>query len=336
MADNHVECPVCSKKFPPNVVNNHVNQCINSLEEELDEEKSPMKESNTCNVLSRANKRMRLDDADAQSSLAPSSAASGSATPERTGTRGNVGSLSRASVSSSSGTQAGAAWAALGLNMKGPSVGGKSPSHPRERTSKSKLVLRSNPDLKENQKKRTMSKNEHAAVRHLALYSNDEAVPTTSKRNLQGQVNSNKAEENCSNYGCFSTPDLLDTRNSFMDQDWQERVKRCPDSAPGTRDRQLAEHSGLPEEREFTYAKKNLFGRKSHNDQDIPPKFNNNHITEISYDKPLAEQMRPSCIAEYVGQEQVLGKEKLLRTLVEAHRIPSMILWGPPGCGKVI
>lgn len=51
---------------------------------------------------------------------------------------------------------------------------------------------------------------------------------------------------------------------------------------------------------------------------------------------PLAERMRPKTLAEYVGQSQVLGSNSLLRTLLEADEIPSMILWGPPGCGKVI
>ena len=51
---------------------------------------------------------------------------------------------------------------------------------------------------------------------------------------------------------------------------------------------------------------------------------------------PLAERMRPKTLAEYVGQSKVLGENSLLRTLLEAEEIPSMILWGPPGCGKVI
>lgn len=50
---------------------------------------------------------------------------------------------------------------------------------------------------------------------------------------------------------------------------------------------------------------------------------------------PLAERMRPKTLAEYVGQSKVLGENSLLRTLLEAEEIPSMILWGPPGCGKV-
>ncbi|MEZ4450016.1 MAG: replication-associated recombination protein A [Nannocystaceae bacterium] len=49
---------------------------------------------------------------------------------------------------------------------------------------------------------------------------------------------------------------------------------------------------------------------------------------------PLAERMRPRSLAEIVGQEHVLGEGKLLQRLVRGGRIPSMILWGPPGVGK--
>lgn len=49
---------------------------------------------------------------------------------------------------------------------------------------------------------------------------------------------------------------------------------------------------------------------------------------------PLAERMRPKTLAEYVGQTQAVGNNSLLRTLLEADEIPSMIFWGPPGCGK--
>ncbi|XP_042662764.1 ATPase WRNIP1 [Tyto alba] len=50
--------------------------------------------------------------------------------------------------------------------------------------------------------------------------------------------------------------------------------------------------------------------------------------------KPLAERLRPDTLGDYVGQEQVLGAQTLLRSLLESHEIPSLILWGPPGCGK--
>ena len=50
--------------------------------------------------------------------------------------------------------------------------------------------------------------------------------------------------------------------------------------------------------------------------------------------KPLAERMRPQKIEEFVGQEKLLGAGRLLRRALEADRLFSMILWGPPGCGK--
>ncbi len=49
---------------------------------------------------------------------------------------------------------------------------------------------------------------------------------------------------------------------------------------------------------------------------------------------PLAERMRPRTLDEYIGQDHLTGPGRLLRRAVEADRIPSMILWGPPGTGK--
>jgi putative ATPase len=51
-------------------------------------------------------------------------------------------------------------------------------------------------------------------------------------------------------------------------------------------------------------------------------------------DRPLAERMRPRTIEEFVGQDALLGPGKPLRTQIERDEIGSMILWGPPGCGK--
>ena len=50
--------------------------------------------------------------------------------------------------------------------------------------------------------------------------------------------------------------------------------------------------------------------------------------------KPLAERMRPRSFDDYAGQEHLVGKNAPLRKSIEAGRIPSMILWGPPGVGK--
>jgi putative ATPase len=49
---------------------------------------------------------------------------------------------------------------------------------------------------------------------------------------------------------------------------------------------------------------------------------------------PLAERLRPSSLDEVIGQSHLLGPGKPLRVAFEAHRLHSMILWGPPGVGK--
>jgi putative ATPase len=51
-------------------------------------------------------------------------------------------------------------------------------------------------------------------------------------------------------------------------------------------------------------------------------------------DLPLAARMRPRNFSEFVGQEHLLGKGRVLRKAIEADQIPSMILWGPTGSGK--
>ena len=49
---------------------------------------------------------------------------------------------------------------------------------------------------------------------------------------------------------------------------------------------------------------------------------------------PLADRMRPRTLDEFLGQEQIVGKGRLLRRAIEADRLTSCIFYGPPGCGK--
>ncbi len=49
---------------------------------------------------------------------------------------------------------------------------------------------------------------------------------------------------------------------------------------------------------------------------------------------PLAERLRPSSLDELIGQEHLTGKGSILRNAIEQGKVPSMILWGPPGVGK--
>src|SRR5438067_4538521 len=51
-------------------------------------------------------------------------------------------------------------------------------------------------------------------------------------------------------------------------------------------------------------------------------------------DSPLAERLRPKILDDMVGLEELLGEGRFLRTAISSDRIPSMILWGPPGSGK--
>jgi len=62
-------------------------------------------------------------------------------------------------------------------------------------------------------------------------------------------------------------------------------------------------------------------------DTDRPP-------DRLQADAPLAERARPSAIEQLAGQEHLLGPGKALTVFLERGTVPSMILWGPPGCGK--
>ena len=54
----------------------------------------------------------------------------------------------------------------------------------------------------------------------------------------------------------------------------------------------------------------------------------------MNSNEPLAFRMRPKTLEEYVGQEHVLGKDRILYRTIKADRLSSIILFGPPGCGK--
>ena len=54
----------------------------------------------------------------------------------------------------------------------------------------------------------------------------------------------------------------------------------------------------------------------------------------MNSNEPLAFRMKPESLDDYVGQEHILGKDKILYRTIKADRLSSIILWGPPGCGK--
>lgn len=62
--------------------------------------------------------------------------------------------------------------------------------------------------------------------------------------------------------------------------------------------------------------------------------FGSDPPTERRRGVPLAQRMRPASMEEYVGQQHLLGAKKLLRGMLDTRQLQSIILWGPPGCGK--
>lgn len=54
----------------------------------------------------------------------------------------------------------------------------------------------------------------------------------------------------------------------------------------------------------------------------------------MNSNEPLAYRMKPETLDDYVGQEHILAKDKILYRTIKADRLSSIILWGPPGCGK--
>jgi putative ATPase len=70
-------------------------------------------------------------------------------------------------------------------------------------------------------------------------------------------------------------------------------------------------------------------------EKDIDPLLATNvGVAAVNEAAPLATRMRPRSLEEFVGQEHILGPGKLLRRAIEADRLPSVILSGPPGTGK--
>ncbi len=69
-----------------------------------------------------------------------------------------------------------------------------------------------------------------------------------------------------------------------------------------------------------------------------PDLWENNPVkdktSEVSAHAPLAERMRPRTIAEFSGQEHLVGEGRILQRMIETDSLSSLILWGPPGCGK--
>src|SRR5580765_7209222 len=66
----------------------------------------------------------------------------------------------------------------------------------------------------------------------------------------------------------------------------------------------------------------------------VPSLFESAEADNLRQAQPLAARMRPRTLAEFAGQEHFLGEGKLLRRLLAADRLGSVIFYGPPGTGK--
>ena len=62
--------------------------------------------------------------------------------------------------------------------------------------------------------------------------------------------------------------------------------------------------------------------------------FDFNYEKEKLKEAPLAARMRPANLGEFVGQEHIIGPGHVLRTAIDSGKLPSVVLWGPPGSGK--
>lgn len=62
--------------------------------------------------------------------------------------------------------------------------------------------------------------------------------------------------------------------------------------------------------------------------------FDQNLQNKLSKEAPLADRVRAESLERFVGQKEIIGPGKLLRQAIERDEVPSIIFWGPPGCGK--
>ena len=74
-----------------------------------------------------------------------------------------------------------------------------------------------------------------------------------------------------------------------------------------------------------------MTNRRRNSDESL---FDRQSRLEAERSAPLAERMRPRTFDEFIGQKQVVGRDRVLFRAIAAGRLPSFILWGPPGAGK--
>ncbi|XP_069112993.1 ATPase WRNIP1-like isoform X4 [Argopecten irradians] len=120
--------------------------------------------------------------------------------------------------------------------------------------------------------------------------------------------------------------DCIDSKNNHID------ISDKADSSFSMKSNTCsAYHPGQETKKSHTLGNSVTLGCASSNDKNDRSTASI-HLSANS--KPLAEQMRPKSLEDYIGQDKAVGKKSLLRSLLQTDQIPSLILWGPPGCGK--
>lgn len=88
----------------------------------------------------------------------------------------------------------------------------------------------------------------------------------------------------------------------------------------------------LNESKDESYDSSNKEETSTSNTNNVLSNLINNNA--MSFTTPLANQVQPKLLDDFFGQNHVLGKDSVLRSLLGKGEVPNMILWGPPGCGK--
>ena len=183
--------------------------------------------------------------------------------------------------------------------------------------------------------------------------SQDEVSPQSQKRPriLSSDSEDENVSEKRKKTGSSSTTDPgKKTTTSPMHQfftkrqpkrDHQSLSQVSASSSGKTTSQSFPNCAKVPMYKSSTISKPNMKSVAEENDSKIMIPSTNS-ISSVTVEsllnskEPLAERMRPKTLKEFVGQEQAIGRKTMLHSLLENNNIPSMIIWGPPGCGKVL
>ncbi|CAN8000883.1 unnamed protein product, partial [Ixodes pacificus] len=110
---------------------------------------------------------------------------------------------------------------------------------------------------------------------------------------------------------------------------WRSAIAKFPSQLQSTTALQEASRRKKHNKRASLQNTRNIAADQSSSVSPVPARTNPG-----AQFKPLAELMRPSQLEAFVGQDGTLGEKSMLRKLIASNSVPSMILWGPPGCGK--